>query len=250
MYDRINGGAEMFFEYGFDQALYQDYAKNDDSLQVEIYDMVDDTAAFGIYSINRPPRATSVAVGGAGHQYGDTVTFWQQSYYVVVRFFGSAGENDGTTLQVARDIAGRIGTEPGRLPAAVSLLPITGKVEGSETVLRGPIALSQICYLGEEEPLGLATGKEAAVATYHVGEDRVQVLVMKYGSPGELHEAFEKMAAALTGQFELAEQAETRVTVRDTRGKYHVASKNDAVLTAVFGAQSAESAAAALSQTG
>jgi hypothetical protein len=250
LYDRINGGAEIFFEYGFDQAVYQDYEKGDDYLQVEIYDMVDDTAAFGIYSINRSPRAESVALGGGGQQSGDTVTFWQQQYYVVVRRFGDAEADEGITVEAARDIAGKIGSEAGTVPAAVSLLPTTGKVEGSETVVRGPIALSQIRYLGEEEPLGLARGKEAAVGTYRVADDSVHVLVMKYGSEGELDEAFERTATAFGDQFELVERSETSVTARDMRGKYHGARKTDTVLTVVFGAQSAESAELVFSQIG
>ncbi len=250
LYDRIDGGAEIFFEYGFDEAVYQDYEKGDDSLQVEIYDMVDDTAAFGIYSINRSPRAKSVAVGGAGQQYGDTVTFWQQNYYVVVRLFSMADTDGNITLDVARDVAGKIGSDPGTVPAAVFLLPTTGKVDGSETVVRGPIALSQIRYLGEEEPLGLARGKEAAVATYQVGGESVHVLVMKYRSEGELDEAFDRTATAFSDRFELVERSETSVTARDMRGKYHAASRTDAVLTAVFGAQSADSAGSVFSQIG
>jgi len=250
LYDRINGGAEIFFEYGFDQAIYQDYEKGDDSLQVEIYDMLDDTAAFGIYSINRSPRAESVAIGGGGQQSGDTVTFWQQQYYVVVRHFGGADADNGIMVEVARDISSRIGSEPGTVPAAVSLLPTIGKVEGSETVVRGPIALSQIRYLGEEEPFGLAKGKEAAVARYRVADDSVYVLVMKYGSENELDEAFKRVLTAFSDQFEAVERSKTSVTARDTKGKYHAARKTGSVLTAVFGAQSADSVGSVLSQIG
>lgn len=248
LYDRIDGGAEIFFEYGFDQAVYQDYEKDDDYLQVEIYDMVDDTAAFGIYSINRSPRAERVAIGGAGQKSGDTVTFWQQQYYVVVRHFAGADTEDGTMVNVAGDISGRIGSDPGNVPAAVPLLPTTGKVEGSETVVRGPIALSQICYLGEEEPLGLARDKEAALARYRLNGESVHVLVMKYGSEDELDKAFERTATAFGDQFDLVERSETSVTVKNTRGKYHAARKTDNVLTAVFGAQSAEHVGSVFSQ--
>jgi len=250
LYERIDGGAEIFLEYGFDRALYQDYDRNDDSLQVEIYDMVDDTAAFGMFSINRSPRAKNVPVGGAGQQYGDTVTFWQRDYYVVVRFFGNADTQGDVTLDVARDIERKIGGDGGTLPAAVSLLPTRGKVEGSETVVRGAIALSQICYLGQDEPFGLARGKEAAVATYRIGNDSFSLLVMKYGSRGELDEAFERAATVFSNQFELAERSDTRVTAKDRRGEYILADKNGTVLAIVCGARSADVAGSVLSQTG
>jgi hypothetical protein len=99
------------------------------------------------------------------------VTFWQHNYYVLVRFFGSQDAHSSLPLDVARDIERKIGTNPGTTPAAVSLLPTQDKVEGSEIVLRGNIALSQVWYVGDDEPFGLARGREAAGATYKVGDD-------------------------------------------------------------------------------
>ena len=118
LYDRIDGGAEIFFEYGFDRAVFQDYEKNNDLLQVELYDMADNVAAFGIFSANRSPRAKPVALGAAGQQYRDTVTFWQREYYAVVRFFGGSGTQDDVILDAARDIEAKIGPDRGTMPAA------------------------------------------------------------------------------------------------------------------------------------
>jgi len=250
LYDRIDGGAEIFFEYGFERALYQEYDKNDDLLQIEIYDMADDTAAFGIFSINRSSRAKDVLVGGAGQQYRDSVTFWQQDYYVVVRFFGSPDAQGDVTLDVARAIERRIGADRGTTPAAVSLLPTRDKVEGSEIVLRGKIALSQVWYLGDDEPFGLARGTEAAGGTYKVGDDSLRLLVVKYDSQPELDDAFERTAAVFSDRFQLAERSDTRVAVKEKTGKYVVATKNGTVLTVVIGAETADAAGSLFSPIG
>lgn len=250
LYDRINGGAEIFFEYGFERALYQEYGRNDDSLHVEIYEMADDTAGFGIFSINRSPRADNVPVGAGGQKGSDMVTFWQQNYFVVVRFFGGAGAQDDVTLDVAHDIARNIGSDRGTTPAAVSLLPTRGKIEGSELVVRGKIALSQIYYVGEDEPFGLARGREGAAATYGTGDDSFRLLVVKYSSQSELDDAFERTAAVFGDRFEIVERSDTRFTARDGTGKYLLAYKKEAVLTVVLGARSADAADALFSSTG
>jgi hypothetical protein len=250
LYDRIDGGAEIFFEYGFERALYQEYARNDDSLQIEIYDMTDDTAAFGIFSINKSPRAKDVPVGGGGQQYSDMVSFWQNDYYVVVRFFGRADAQGNVTLDVARDIERKIGTDRGTAPAVVSLLPTRDKVEGSDVVLRGNIALSQIYYVGDDEPFGLAPGTEAAGATYQVGDDSFRLLVVNYDSQGALDDAFERTAVLFGDRLKSAERSETRFTARDKTGKYVVAAKDGTVLTVVLGATSADAAGSLFSSTG
>ena len=250
LYERINGGAEIFLEYGFERAVYQEYEKNDDSLQIEIYDMADDTAAFGIFSINKSPRAKNVPVGGAGQHHGGTVAFWQQDYYVVVRFFGSADAQDDATLDAARDIERKIGSDPGSVPESVSLLPTRGKVEGSDIVVRGRIALSQVYYLGEEEPFGLARGREAAIATYRIGDDSFTLLVVKYGTEDELGSAFERTANVFSDKFEPVERSNTHFTSRDKTGKYFLASTDGTLLTAVFGAQSADVTSSLSSSTG
>ena len=50
----INGGAEIYHEYGFVQVAVQRYRRGDDNVSVEIYTMEGD--AFGIYSFARSSR--------------------------------------------------------------------------------------------------------------------------------------------------------------------------------------------------
>jgi len=57
----INGGAEIYHEYGFVQVAVQRYRRGDDNVSVEIYTMVGD--AFGIYSFARSSRGHAVNLG-------------------------------------------------------------------------------------------------------------------------------------------------------------------------------------------
>ncbi len=49
LFHYINGGAEIYHEYGFEQVLVQDYANlNGKSISLEIFEMTTPESAFGI----------------------------------------------------------------------------------------------------------------------------------------------------------------------------------------------------------
>ena len=52
LWGHINGGADVYLEYGFDQLLFQDVKWNGNSFRVEFYKMIDAETAFGIFSIS------------------------------------------------------------------------------------------------------------------------------------------------------------------------------------------------------
>lgn len=48
----INGGADVYFEYGFTSLLLQEVKKGDTDFRIEIYKMADPESAFGIYMMS------------------------------------------------------------------------------------------------------------------------------------------------------------------------------------------------------
>lgn len=53
LYGYIDGGAELYLEYGFDTLFVTELSCRGSELQAEIYRMKDDEAAFGIFSVSR-----------------------------------------------------------------------------------------------------------------------------------------------------------------------------------------------------
>lgn len=49
----INGGADLYFEYGFKSVTVQDFKINGSDFKVDIYHMKSPEAAYGIYSVSR-----------------------------------------------------------------------------------------------------------------------------------------------------------------------------------------------------
>jgi len=54
LYFLIDGGADLFLEFGFKEVAAVDYSKENSKLHVEIYEMESAERAWGIFSIRRP----------------------------------------------------------------------------------------------------------------------------------------------------------------------------------------------------
>ena len=53
LYGYINGGAELYLEYGFDTLIVTEMTVEGNDLKLEVYRMKDPEAAFGIFSVSR-----------------------------------------------------------------------------------------------------------------------------------------------------------------------------------------------------
>lgn len=53
LWGHINGGADLYLEYGFDKLLFQEIEWNTIKFRIEYYRMIDPAAAFGIFSVSR-----------------------------------------------------------------------------------------------------------------------------------------------------------------------------------------------------
>lgn len=51
LYGYINGGAELYLEYGFDTLLVTELVIEGSDIKAEVYRMKDPEAAFGIFSV-------------------------------------------------------------------------------------------------------------------------------------------------------------------------------------------------------
>jgi hypothetical protein len=52
LWGHINGGADLYLEYGFDKLLFQEITWKNISFRVEFYKMKDEASAYGIYSVS------------------------------------------------------------------------------------------------------------------------------------------------------------------------------------------------------
>ena len=167
----INGGAEIYHEYGFIQVAVQRYRRGDDNVAVEIYTMEGD--AFGIYSFARSSTGHPVNLGNGGIAADYFTHFWSGPDLAVITAeneFENLGE---AVSEIATVVAGCLqsgGVEPGLLDQ----LPIDGRAAGSEVYFSGRLALMN---LARPAALLFAGFEEGAAARYESGE---HIVVLRF----------------------------------------------------------------------
>ncbi len=186
LYEYINGGADLYLEYGFDQAAVLEYKGPDgDAVIVDIYRMASPAAAYGIFSLNSGVDYSPVVdVGTLGAATPYQFTFCKGEYFASIQSLEAGGRTDRTLGQFARSLDSRIsGTDTG-VPALVHKLPTTGLLVQSVTLVHGLLALNSRRYLGEENLFELGGDIWAVLGNYQFPGEKAQkrsmLLVVEY----------------------------------------------------------------------
>ena len=121
LYEHINGGAELFISYGFNEAISRTYSKGGEAeISVDIYDMIESKNAYGVFSHSR--ESIDYTVGQGCQIYEDAVLFWKDRYYVAILSFKCLDDTQTVLLEMAKQISKSIDSE-GSLPGILSKLP-------------------------------------------------------------------------------------------------------------------------------
>lgn len=89
LYQHINGGAELYNQFGFDRLAVQDYAQGALEIRVEIYKMKDDAGAAAVFAEITRGMAPRNDVGSACVRDEYQVMFRRKSYCVSVTSYES-----------------------------------------------------------------------------------------------------------------------------------------------------------------
>jgi len=190
LYLLIDGGAEIFHEYGFDRVAACEF-KGDSGKMVslEIYDMTSPEAAYGMYSFKAGRNGKAVNVGTDGLKQGYYIIFWKDHYLVTVTGY----DNDPITLKgiaaIAATVDKHISEEKPR-PVLPSLLDLDGLSDGRTTYIKGELALNNIHVFG---PPNLFAFESGTVADF--GD--LALFVFSYASPDSAENQFKRVAATL-----------------------------------------------------
>ncbi len=129
LFERINGQAELFFQYGFQGsvfAVYQHKERTQNQIEVDIYDMGSTVQAFGIFSRFRSEERG----GGFGldSYLDDHTAFFYKGRYFVLLYSSEANLN--VLTQFSRLIASKI-SDPAPPPREIGFFPKEGLKPGS-----------------------------------------------------------------------------------------------------------------------
>jgi hypothetical protein len=98
LYEYIDGSAEAYLLYGFQQLQGVTCDAGDDSIAIDASEMTDVEAAYGIFSANRDPRRPIEKIGMGGQILAQRAAFAKGNYYIELT---ATPENDHTPALTA-----------------------------------------------------------------------------------------------------------------------------------------------------
>jgi hypothetical protein len=138
LFEYINGAAEIYLAYEFKELVVSQQQKDqsEKNVAVEIYDMGNETNAFGIYSAERYPDNKFIKMGIQGYIEEGTLNFLVGRYYVKLLCFECEDESEEILKEFSQKIVERVG-KTGALPPLLEAFPPNGLQLNSESfVLR------------------------------------------------------------------------------------------------------------------
>ena len=153
----INGGAEIYHEYGFKQVVAAEYKKNDQYINVELYEMQSPGAAYGMFTFKTGDRGTQIKLGNEGLLEAYFLNFWKGSLLVTLTGFDSTAQTIAGLRAIAAHIDESI-TLKGATPVLAKLFS-DEKVNARKTIyIRGNLALYNNYVFDTENIFGVREG--------------------------------------------------------------------------------------------
>jgi hypothetical protein len=188
----IDGGAEIYLEYGFSRAVVQDYGDaGGRTVSLELFEMTDPAAAFGAYSFKTTGKGRTLDRGQGGQLEDYYLNFWKGDYLFTITGFNDDQETVRGLLAVAEAADHSVRGE-GQPPPIIDILPAEGLDSGSILYFKGRLGLSNAFPLAAPANLETRQGVRA-----HYGQGSLVVLDCGEGEP--VRKSFNSLKAIFRG---------------------------------------------------
>ena len=186
LYTYMDGGAELYLEYGFSNLSVRRYVRGRDRYLVEVYEMRDPESAAAVYTYGRRAGKEADLVPGCPASItGSEIQLARGSHYLVCRNEDPMAKTGPRLVELARQITQRLQGDCGTGQLFVRM-PAERRVPGSEIALSGPIGLNVRPWLSTLGKNGFTRGW---IASYKFPDGEVEALLAEYDSPKAAQQA-------------------------------------------------------------
>jgi len=181
IYALVDGQAEAFFAYGFEQVAVRRYENEEGRrLEIEIWQVGAPADAYGLFTVNISGIPAGIGNGGDVDP-GRRLAFWQDRYYVRVRAHRRLSDDE--LWAFAEAVAAAL-PSGGERPALVDHLPLAGLIERSIIFFHEEISIQGELWLGGKNLLRLGPETDGVLARYRLDGTTAQLLLVEYPSAG------------------------------------------------------------------
>ncbi|MBN2399514.1 MAG: hypothetical protein JXI33_04150 [Candidatus Aminicenantes bacterium] len=239
LYRYIDGASELYISYGFTRLISRRYEKpGHGEIVVDFFDMKSPANAFGIFSHSQERPLKEI---GQDSEYLDgLLRFWKDRFYVSLWCSPETAESRTAVMELGHRLAALIQSQGSR-PDILGLLPAPGLLPSTIRFFHHHAWQNAYTFISAENLLDIGPDRQAVLAKYVLGEDRLIMLLILYPDANAAEQAF----ANLTHRFNLP--VERGAAVRLADGKHFAARLQGEMLAAVWNSRSAEGALELLS---
>lgn len=206
LFQMIDGGADIYHEYGFVQVLSAEYVDDrGKTIKLEMYEMKSPAAAFGIYSFKVGEGGKPLAIGREGLIEDYYLNFWKGNLQVTLIGEDSEEETVQGIVALAGAVAARI-AQTGERPELADLLLREPLPFFQPRYLCGAIGLMN-SYLFDRE--NIFRVREGLIG----GVEGCRAMVFRYAGDAESVEAYAYATTRLS--------AGTRFTAQTRQGNQY-----------------------------
>lgn len=188
----------LLHEFGFVDGQRREYARDDSTLSVTLWQMRDATASYGLFTFLQEP--------GMKAQEGENSVMERPGRWLarrgdyVVDARGDQLSPDEAPMLLSEIPPLRRGQDI--LPLLPDYFPVENRIPLSTRFLVGPVAFERIATHLPAASIGFDLGAEAAVAQYKTGEGNFRLMLVSYATPqlaARQLRSFEKLPPASDG---------------------------------------------------
>jgi len=184
LYLMIDGGADIYHEYGFRQALSAEYVDGrGKTIKLELYEMENSIAAYGIHSFKIGEGGKTLSIGQEALIEEYYLNFWKGNLQVTLIGQDSEEETVQGILDLAKAVDARI-AKMGERPDLANLLSREPLSFSHLKYLRGSLGLMNNYAFDRENIFRVSDG-------FIGGVEGCRAMVFRYADDSESGEAFE-----------------------------------------------------------
>lgn len=220
LFGYINGGAEVFVEYGFDTVYVRKFKneKTGSEVTLDVYVMSDSYAAEGIFLSKYGYPVESNFEAHLAIEHDQQLAFARAEYFVIISSLKKNRESRNLMKTLAGLIVSRIEKSN---PIDFAILPGENLVRNSERLIRGTITLQSIYSLGEGEMLWSEKGLDAFTADYKDTDGKIyNLIIARYKTSENSARAFSNLQTEHDSYLESIEQKSDRMILKDWNSEY------------------------------
>jgi hypothetical protein len=159
LFQLINGGAEIYHEYGFKRAVIQSYEHiNGLSLNIEIYEMEDPLSAYGVFSFKTGSKGKEKDVGMDALLEDYYLNFWKGEFVVTLIGFDASSATQEALLEFAKKIESTLPERDRDYPPLINFLKNQAPESIRRVYLEGNLALYNQYEFDTENIFGVKKG--------------------------------------------------------------------------------------------